>query len=259
MILCVTPISDSKASLAETLFFSFIHQEVTNQVEISHLLLADHITDESLKELISHYGFDCIEAEDRPVEECGIPNFHLAKVHNLRKQLVDEALRREWDHLLWWDADVFPPEGAVDSLLSLDSPVASALVPDAWTHSPQIAFISSETDKYWNPYYWHIPSIVELPNDRVFTIQMGTFSFLLVRRDVVESIKWEYVEKSERKEDDVFFFTEIAKQGIKAVCSTGIHPLHVNEDLIGTRFIPDGTRLRTESKPVTKGLLDWTF
>lgn len=143
----------------------------------------------------------------------------------VRTRLVEAFLGTAATHLLMIDDDILPPAGAMERLLALDAPVATAPCP-IFVDGRIVANVKGVGSDAW----------VEVPGSHVFPVSQTGLGLTLVRRDVFEVIRipWFQFGASSGGRvigEDTWFSNGVTQAGLAIVCDGSVRCSHVKDGL----------------------------
>jgi hypothetical protein len=128
-----------------------------------------------------------------------------------RDQFVRWFLETDASHVLMLEGDVVPPEDALDRLLAVDAPVATAVYPQ-WLDDRVCSNVQTTADASWSP---------TVPAARV-DIRRCLLGCVLIRREVLAAIKppWflSTIAADRYVGDDEWFCSAVARAGYSIAC-----------------------------------------
>jgi GT2 family glycosyltransferase len=142
-----------------------------------------------------------------------------------RNYFVKNFLKNpEYTHLYMLDDDVVPPPDALDRLLAINAPVATAVYP-LFTTKPVMSAMSM-TDSEWPR------KVVFKP----FQARHAGLGCMLVERRVFETVKFPWFYFDEREDqpfvgEDVWFCFKVREAGFDIVCDGRIICGHVKDNV----------------------------
>lgn len=137
-----------------------------------------------------------------------------------RNCAVRALLQSDCTHLMMVDSDIIPPEGAIDKLLALDSPIVTGVYRVIGGSSIEWAVLQKDAAGKYR-------MIKELNKVNPFAVDAAGAGCLLIKREVFETIPWpwfkwvEFADGSQMSED-VFFFDKASAAGITAICDPSV-------------------------------------
>jgi hypothetical protein len=151
----------------------------------------------------------------------------LANTHNLLREYF---LKGDYDYMFHLESDLFPPTMSLVQLLEIGAPVACGLYYlNKGLRNSLCLFkhfqigIESGWQEVDTKYMAHF--LTGKP-ERIYAAGIGC---ALIRRDVLESIKFRWVENS-NYHPDMFFYEDCHNQGITVMGHTGLIVPHENQD-----------------------------
>lgn len=150
------------------------------------------------------------------------PTFCVQPVDNARNQIVREFLKSDCTHLLFVDADTIPPVSAIDRLLDMDVPIASAITPII---SPDEI---GDPVRKWNCVGMDDNHV--RPGMGVVPVKGAGASCLLIKREVFERMpdpwfRFVYRDdtgKSTMVSEDIYFVVSALGKGFRTYADTSI-------------------------------------
>lgn len=186
----------------------------------------------------------------RFLQRAGIPWHHISvtgqPIARARNLITHEALSSPGiTHLLWTDDDMIYSPDALKRLLAHDKPIVGGLCFDR--RHPYKPVIAREFDPSWGYDPGTIGWIFDYPQDALIEVDFTGGAFLLVRREVFESIrtregngdpdyaKW-WDEHPDWGSEDLSFCHRARQAGYKIHVDTGLKIGHVGEVIVDEAF-----------------------
>jgi hypothetical protein len=167
--------------------------------------------------LARRFGHELVLGTDRPIE--------LA-----RTRLMLRFLETDAEHVLTIDDDVIAPDGAVDRLLALNAPVATAAYPIV-TDAGLVWDVKADGTNDW---------IAELPNN-VFPVRHMGLGFAVIHRDVFARIRKPWFQFGAAAGgrvlgEDAWFSNGVRGAGLQILCDGSIRCSHFKDGLDLAKF-----------------------
>jgi hypothetical protein len=167
--------------------------------------------------LARRFGHELVLGTDRPIE--------LA-----RTRLMLRFLETDAEHVLTIDDDVIAPDDAVDRLLALNAPVATAAYPIV-TDAGLVWDVKADGTDDW---------IAELPNT-VFPVRHMGLGFAVIHRDVFVRIRKPWFQFGAAPGgrvlgEDAWFSNGVRRAGLQILCDGSIRCSHFKDGLDLAKF-----------------------
>jgi hypothetical protein len=146
-------------------------------------------------------------------------------VELVRTRIVKAFLGTAATHLLMIDDDILPPAGALERLLALDAPVATAPCP-IFVDGRIVANVKAEGTDAW----------IEAPSRLAFRVSQTGLGLTLIRRDVFERIRTPWFQFGASSGgraigEDTWFSNGVTQAGLAIVCDGTVRCSHVKDGL----------------------------
>lgn len=147
------------------------------------------------------------------------PTVAVQPVDNARNEIVRTFLEGDSTHLLFIDSDTVPPLDAIDKLLALDAPIATAITPIVDYDEDQKIFY-----RKWNVVDMNDKHVA--PNTGIVEAKGAGSSCILIRRDVFEKMEspwYRFLYQGDLiMSEDTHFTAKARALGFKTIADTSI-------------------------------------
>jgi len=170
-------------------------------------------------DLAKRFGHELVLEIGRPIEL-------------VRTRLMTRFLESDAEHVLTIDDDVVAPGDAVDRLLALNAPVATAAYP-IMTDAGLVWGVKAAGTDDWLP---HLPG-------RVFPVRHTGLGFTLIHRDVFAKIRKPWFQfgaapGGRMVGEDTWFSNGVAQAGLEILCDGSIRCSHFKDGLDLSKLAP---------------------
>lgn len=170
-------------------------------------------------DLARRFGHELVLGMERPIE--------LA-----RTRLMSRFLETDAEYVVTIDDDVIAPDDAVDRLLALKAPVATAAYPIV-TDAGLVWDVKADGTNDW---------IAKLPKD-VFRVRQMGLGFAVIHRDVFARIRKPWFQFGAAPGgrvlgEDAWFSNGVNQAGLQILCDGSIRCSHFKDGLDLTKFAP---------------------
>ena len=139
-----------------------------------------------------------------------------------RNSCVEQFLKTDCTHLLFWDSDTIADANAIKILLAHDKPVTSAVIyKKGGDHAPCFGYWDEASRTYRTP--------TPFQYDKLIQVDIVGTGFLLIKREVFERVEYPWFQCSDKSQsgEDVFFCVKCKEVGIPIFVDTGLHLGHI--------------------------------
>lgn len=152
-----------------------------------------------------------------------------SQLHHARNAIADEALRRDFSHVLYLDDDHFFPPFALNRLLSHGVPVVSALVPLRVPPYEPAAFLREKDGRYSR-----VPTTaIAEAHGNLLRVGAVTSAFTLFETKVFATVprpwyEWgRWYRDGTQQSEDICFSEKVARAGFPQVVDCGLSVGHL--------------------------------
>ena len=196
------------------------------------LLFEDSKTDSYSKRIIER-GVEVIR-EDYGGE---VPEKPIARIVEGRNRLREEALKRGYDYLLFIDQDIIPPKDIIRKLVGRDKKIISGIYYKTATmvYRDDEGKVIRKKEAPLPMIFGHLPgmkdkmrtiSAEDVEEDKLLDIRSCGAGCLMIHRDVLEKVKFRWLEETGGSEDTCFC-TDAVNLGFEIFADTSAKCKHL--------------------------------
>jgi GT2 family glycosyltransferase len=159
--------------------------------------------------------------------------FPLDKARNV---CVEDALNWGADYVLFLDDDVLPPDDGLVRLVMDALPVVGGLYFQKVPPYTPFVIRRKNRDKPWNltdKLEWDKDFAFNYPRDQIVEVDATGLGFMLIRREVFETVKPPWFEMTQNYGEDFSFCWKARQAGFKVYVDTRVKCLHMTDLFIG--------------------------
>jgi len=182
-------------------------------------LLVDNSKDDSYFKRIKSLGLNAIK--DEYFEKA---RERIVHSRNILRKIV---LEKGYDYFLSLEQDVIPPKDVIEKLIRHEKKVVSGVYFSRYKINGKIMYLPLLwKEKKDNKKLMRFLKPEEIEGDKLIKIKKCGLGCVLIRRDVLEKIKFRYVEEI-LCFDDMFFCEDVEKNGFGLYCDASVKCKHL--------------------------------
>jgi len=158
-----------------------------------------------------------------------ISDTRISRIISSRNRVRDHFLKGDYSHLLFLDTDIIAPCDVIERLLALDTDVASGVylgrvVIDGKLHLIPILYRHHDGGRV------RTVTMTEAMNDDIFDISVCGLGCCLVRKTVVEKIRFRRFGNTSDSGEDTAFCLDVQGNGFEIKADTSVKCAHMGKN-----------------------------